>query len=375
MYVSNIKLRNYRNYSNADINFGKNINIIYGDNAQGKTNILESIYLFATGKSHRTNKDKELIKFDHEYANLKINFYNKNGLNSGEMILDQNQKKRIKINTVPINRLGELMGFLNAVLFAPEDLNLIKEGPSQRRRFLDIFISQLRPNYFYNLQQYIKVLEQRNNLLKTINLQKSSQSRHMLQDTLSIWDEKLVEHGSNIMLNRTVFIKKLKEYAKKIHLNITQEMEQLEVEYLPNVKMNHMEDLTAIKDLFQKRLNEKKKKELNTGVTLIGPHRDDIHFVVNNMPVKNYGSQGQQRTVIFSLKMAQMEFMKEDLGEYPVLLLDDIMSELDHNRQDYIIRNISDKQVFITCTDIDRFEKDHNTTFFRIENGTVFEGG
>ncbi|MBZ4646137.1 MAG: replication and repair protein RecF [Petroclostridium sp.] len=369
MHVSNIKLSNYRNYNYADIDFGKGINVIYGNNAQGKTNILESIYLFATGKSHRTNRDKELIRFGYDYANIKMSFLSKDECKTGEMVLSQNQKKRIKINEIPINRIGELMGFFNAVMFSPEDLNLIKEGPSLRRRFLDVCISQMRPAYFYNLQQYMKVLEQRNNLLKTIS-KKSS-----LQDTLSVWDEKLMEYGAKIILYRALFIKKIQEIAKSIHFNITQGAEQLDVQYLPNVEIGETNQLAEIKKLFEKILNANKRKEVDTGITLTGPHRDDVDFIVNNISVKNFGSQGQQRTAVLSLKMAEMEFMKEDLGEYPVLLLDDIMSELDHQRQEYILRSMENKQVMITCTDIDRFIMDRDISFFKIEKGTVLKGG
>ncbi|WHH57245.1 DNA replication/repair protein RecF [Petroclostridium sp. X23] len=368
MYVGNLKLYNYRNYTSVDIDFSKSINIIYGNNAQGKTNILEAIYLFATGRSHRTSKEKELIRFGQDFANIKLSFLNEDQLNCGEMILSQNQKKKIKINEVPINKIGELMGFFNAVMFSPEDLNLIKEGPSQRRRFLDICISQMRPAYFYNLQQYIKVLDQRNNLLKKINKNKS------LYETLFIWDEKLIEYGSKIILYRVSFINKLKEVARKIHENITRDMEDLDIEYMPNVRIENAAQISDIKKIFKESLNKNISREIDMGITLTGPHRDDINFKINSVTVKNFGSQGQQRTVVLSLKMAEMEFMKEDKGEYPVLLLDDIMSELDIHRQDYIIRNISDKQVIITCTDIDRFNINNHTAVYKIENGNVLKG-
>ncbi|MGE4283116.1 MAG: DNA replication/repair protein RecF [Clostridia bacterium] len=369
MYVENLKLNNYRNYENADIEFSKGVNIIYGNNAQGKTNILESIYLFATGKSHRTNKDKELIRFGHDYADINMSFMSRNYSNDFEMLLFQNQKKRIKKNGVPIHKLRDLMGSFNAVMFSPEDLNLIKEGPAQRRKFLDVCISQMRPAYFYILQQYIKILEQRNNLLKKISKQRS------LSETLFIWDEKLVEYGAKIILYRMSFIKRLTNVAKKIHQDITRNMEQLEIEYLPNVLFKETDQLAEIKKAFKQILNESITREIDSGVTLVGPHRDDVSFIINNISVKHFGSQGQQRTVVLSLKMAEMEFMKEDIGEYPVLLLDDIMSELDIHRQDYIIRSIENKQVFITCTSIERFNINKKAAFYKINNGIVLKGG
>lgn len=374
MYVSNIRLSHYRNYRDADIHFGKGINIIYGNNAQGKTNILESIYLFATGRSHRTNKDKELIRFGENYANVKMVCVNRERLNTGEIMFAQDQKKRIKINDIPINKIGQLMGFFNVVMFSPEDLNLIKEGPSQRRRFLDICISQLRPGYFYNLQQYIKILEQRNKLLKEIAYLKEAAVKSSLMDTLSVWDEKLVDCGARIILHRRLFVEKLREYARNVHHNITEGKEQLEIKYSPGLKMTDITHLDQLKDTFGEQLLHSRKRELDSGMTLLGPHRDDLEFIINDVQVKNYASQGQQRTVVLSLKMAEMEFMKEDLGEYPVLLLDDIMSELDKNRQNYIMQRIEDKQVMITCTDIDRFVIDDHVSLFRIENGKVMEG-
>ncbi len=367
MYVHDIKLKNYRNYDYADISFGKEVNVIYGNNAQGKTNILESIYLFTTGKSFRTNKNKEIIQFNNQYANLKMSFENRNGYNTGEIILSSDQKKRIKINDVPINKIGELMGFFNAVMFSPEDLNIIKEGPLQRRKFLDILISQLRPNYFYNLQQYIKILNQRNNLLKTIGIKRK------LLDTLSVWDEELIECGSRIIAGRVAFVKKLKDIAAIIHSNITQGAERLHIQYQTNIGIKEdIENVSEIKSAFAKKLDSYRKREIEKGITYIGPHRDDMKLMINDHEVKHYGSQGQQRTVVLSLKMAEMELIKEDIGENPILLLDDIMSELDRNRQNYIMNSIVNNQVMITCTAIDGFEKKDHIAFYRVENGRIF---
>jgi len=324
--------------------------------------------LFAAGRSHRTKKDKELIKFDHNYANIKIIFENKDRINTGEMIISNDRKKIIKMNEVPINKIGQLMGFFNVVMFSPEDLNLIKEGPLQRRRFLDISISQMRPNYFYNLQQFVKILEQRNKLLKTISVKKS------LEETLSIWDEKLVEYGSKIIWYRELYIRKLREFAKEIHNNITLNNEILDIAYNPGIKADSIESLNQIKEIFMNQLLNNKKKEIEAGITMVGPHRDDMEFSINNVAVKHFASQGQQRTVVLSLKMAELEFMKEYTGEYPVLLLDDIMSELDKNRQHFLMNKIENKQVIITCTDIDRFNIYEHASIFKVEKGMVMEG-
>ncbi len=368
MYVTNVQLKNFRNYQNGNINFGKEVNILYGNNAQGKTNILESIYAFTMGKSYRTNKDSEMILFDKDFSNIKISFINENGINHGEIILSSDKKKRIKINEVPINKIGELMGFFNAVIFSPEDLNLIKEGPVQRRKFINVCISQLRPNYFYYLQQYIKILNQRNNLLKSLNFNKS------LIDTLPIWDEKLIDCGSRIISSRLIFIEKIRDISKEIHKNITRDKEKLKIEYKTNIGIHddNSKDIEHIKEIFKKKLERNRQREINYGMTLIGPHRDDMNFYINDIQVKKYGSQGQQRTVVLSLKMAEMELIKEELGEYPVLLLDDIMSELDKNRQDYIMNNIMNRQVIITCTEINGFNINKKNYIYRIENGKIY---
>lgn len=369
MYVSNVVLKFYRNYEYADIKLNKEVNVIYGNNAQGKTNILESIYLFTTGKSYRTNKDKELIQFGQQYAKLKIEFNNRNGDNTGEIILSADQKKRIKVNEVPINKIGELMGFFNAVIFSPEDLDLVKSGPAQRRKFIDICISQLRPNYFYNLQKYLKVMQQRNNLLKSIHQKRS------LKETLPIWEEELVQCGAKIILNRIAFIKKIRDIAERIHLDITRGTEHLKIQYRTNIGIDETEeDIDKIVKDFRHKLNHYRGKEIENGMTLIGPHRDDIYFMINDNHAKKFGSQGQQRTVVLSLKMAEMEYMKEEIGEYPILLLDDIMSELDRNRQHYIMNNITNRQVIITCTGIEGLKKNTNISFFKVENGKIHGG-
>ncbi len=376
MFVDNIKLNNYRNYEQAQIQLEKGINVIYGSNAQGKTNILESIYLFATGRSHRTNKDIELIKFNSDYAKVKIKFINEENdrENYGEIKLYKDRKKRIEINFLPINKLSELMGFFNVVMFNPDDLDLIKEGPINRRRFIDICISQIKPKYFYNLQKYMKILEQRNALLKNIKKEKKT-----IIESLQIWNEKLSEYGAAITVDRQIFIKDIKKYARDVHLNISKGKENLDVEYIASAKDkkkdNKKKDIKQIKYEFEEKLKENEEKDINNGITSVGPHRDDIIFKLNNLNAKNYGSQGQQRTVVFSLKMAEMEYMKQSLNEYPILLLDDIMSELDEERQKYIIENIENKQVIITCTNINTINIKKDITLFKVKNGRINEGG
>ncbi len=366
MYVNRLNLNNYRNYNKDEISFGDGINIIYGDNAQGKTNILEAIYFFTTGKAYRTNKIKEVIRFGEEFARIKISFENKDGTNNGEVIITQDQKKRIKINDVPINKIGELMGFFNAVIFSPEDLDLVKKGPSERRRFIDICLSQVRPNYFYNLQKYNKILNQRNSLLKAIGTKKS------LKDTLSVWDEELVECGSKIIISRIFFIEKIKQLAKEIHSNITNGKEILEIYYKTSIGIDdEVKEIEKVKEIFFNRLKRNKEREIENRISLIGPHRDDIFFHINDIEVKFFGSQGQQRTAVLSLKMAELEYLYEDIGEYPILLLDDVLYELDKSRQEYIMKNIKDKQVIITCTDVKNMDIFKNTCIYKVEKGSI----
>ncbi|MBC7765373.1 MAG: DNA replication/repair protein RecF [Hyphomonadaceae bacterium] len=313
MRVCELSLNNFRNYHKQHITFGEGVNILYGDNAQGKTNVLEAIYLFATGKSHRTQKDVDFIRFGTPFADVKIAFDSQQRTQRGEMIFATDKRKRIKLNGIPIQKLGELMGVFNVVCFSPEDLYFIKEGPKERRRFIDICLSQTTPQYFYHLQQYVKVLEQRNAQLKRMNDRATAM--------LEVWNEKLVVHGTQLMRMREAFLTQITPQAVAIHREMT--AENLTITYAPNISYAQLDDM---QEAFANKLKQNMQREIEAKTTLYGPHRDDILFYINDHEVKTFGSQGQQRTVVLTLKLAEMSWMHEVKGEYPVLLLDDILS-------------------------------------------------
>lgn len=381
MNIKEIKLINFRNYKELELKFCKNYNIIYGKNAQGKTNILEAIFLCSAARSHRTSKDNELIKFFENSYYIKVVLEKQYSDFVIEIYYIKDQRKRIKLNGMPLKKSGELMGQLNTVMFSPEDLSIIKSGPSERRRFIDIAISQIKPTYFFNLQQYSRILIQRNNLLKSINISsgKENRKKDALNSTLEVWNDKLIEVGSKIMLARSEYLLKLNEIAKDNHYKLTGKSEEINLTYNPSIKIKDLMDIDIIKDSFREKILTNEEKEIKNGTTLFGPQRDDIEIMVNNKNVRIYGSQGQQRTTALSLKLSEIEILKEALGEYPVLLLDDIFSELDSERQKHIIGCLKDTQVFITSTEkilnnelIKKMERTNQKLYF-VENGTVKE--
>lgn len=353
MYIKKINLLNFRNYENQEIILDNNINILYGNNAQGKTNIIESIFLCAIGKSFRTIKDKELIKFGKEF--LSINLEYKKSDREGSIKIEISDKKNIYINGIKIKKLSELLGKINIVIFTPDDIQILKQGPQYRRRFLDILIGQLRPNYVNILNMYNKTLEQRNNYLKQIKIDNKS------EEMLEIWDEKLAEYGEKIYLYRNEFIEKIKNKINIIHKNITSEKENLKLEYVSDCYN---------KEYFINLLKERRKLDIIKGFTTKGIHRDDFMIYINNELVNVYGSQGQNRTAVLSLKIAEMQVIYDEIGEYPILLLDDFMSELDENRRASFIENIKNTQVIITCTD--KIENINiKNKLLNIENGKI----
>lgn len=336
MYIEKIKLDNFRNYKKQEILLNKNINVFYGENAQGKTNIIESIFICALGKSFRAKKEKELIQFNQKEASIQINYQKKD--REGEILYKIGNKKEIKINKINIKKMSELLGNLNIVLFSPEDINIVKDGPSNRRKFMNMMISQLRPNYIYQYNLYLKVLEQKNNYLKKIK----EENIKIDENLLDIYDEKLSETAERVYKYRNEFIQKIKEKINKIHCKITEEKEEIKLKYISDC-----ED----KEKFFKNLKENRIKDIERGFTSRGIQRDDIYFFINTKKVDIYGSQGQQRTLILSLKLTELEIIKEEIGEYPILLLDDFMSELDKKRKNNFFNSIKDMQVFITCTE------------------------
>ena len=353
MLITELELQNFRNYEKQKIEFNNNINIFYGDNAQGKTNIIESIFLCAIGKSYRTSKDKELIKFDKDYTSVNIEFEKSD--RSGKIKIDIGNKKEIYVNGIKIKKLSELLGNLNIVIFTPDDIQILKEGPQKRRRFLDIMIGQLRPNYIHYLNLYNKTLEQRNNYLKQIRLENKS------EDMLEIWNEKLAEYGEKIFTYRNEFIEKIKNKIEDIHNDITSNNEKIKIEYESNC---------SNKEEYIKLLKERTKLDIIKGFTTKGVHRDDFVIYINNEPVNIYGSQGQNRTVILSLKIAELQVIYDEIGEYPILLLDDFMSELDEKRRNNFIDNIKNTQVIITCTEkIKNINTEHK--IFNVKKGEI----
>lgn len=353
MLITSLKLQNFRNYDLLNINFNDKINIIYGDNAQGKTNILEAIYISSIGKSFRTNKDKELIKMGEYFSKIEVSFSKSD--RNGIVKVDISDKKDVYINGVKIKKLSELLGLIHIVIFTPDDINILKDGPAKRRRFLDMFIGQLRVNYIYSLNMYLKTLEQRNNYLKQIKFENKS------EDFLDIWDEKLCEYAEKVFKYRFEFINKLKEKIKNVHNIITENNEDIKIEYVSDF---------INKEEFLKILKNNKKIDILKGFTTKGVHRDDFNIYINDKLVNIYGSQGQHRTAILSLKMSELKVIYDETGENPILLLDDFMSELDEKRRMNFLRNIKDTQVLVTCTDKINLEKiDFN--LYNVQSGKI----
>ncbi len=334
MYIEKIKLQNFRNYKQLELNLNKNINIIYGNNAQGKTNILESIFLCSFGKSFRTTKEKEMIKFNETNLIVEV-FYQKKD-RDGKIKIEIGDKKQIYLNGIKIKKLSELLGNVNIVIFTPDDINILKDGPAGRRRFLDMMIGQLRPNYVYNLNMYLKTIEQRNNYLRQIR------EENKPEEMLEIWDEKLADYAEKIFNYRDEFIKKIMQKINKIHSEITENKETLEIEYISNCEK---------KENYLKLLKERRKLDIIKGFTTKGIHRDDFMIYINEKEVGTYGSQGQNRTVVLSLKLAELNVIYDEIGEYPILLLDDFMSELDEERRKNFLNNIKNTQVILTGTE------------------------
>lgn len=361
MIIKSIELKNFRNYEDLDISFDDGTNILFGDNAQGKTNILEAAYLSGTTKSHKGSKDKEMVRFGEQEAHIRTTVVKKEKEYQIDIHLKQNRSKGIAINKIPIKKASELFGILNMVFFSPEDLNIIKNGPSERRRFLDAELCQLDKIYLADLTKYNKVLNQRNKLLKDMVY------RPDLKETLPVWDMQLIESGKKIIQRRKKFVEELNEIVHDIHYRISGEKEELLLQYEPNIDDIFLED----------ELNRAKERDLRYCQTSVGPHRDDLLFSIHGVDIRKFGSQGQQRTSALSLKLSEIELVKQSIHDTPILLLDDVLSELDSNRQNYLLNNIHDTQTIITCTGLDEFVKNrfHINKVFEVINGTVFERG
>ncbi len=357
MIIKSLEIADYRNYDSLHIDFSSGTNILYGDNAQGKTNILEAIYMSATTKSHKGTKDKDVVNFRKEEAHIRT-YLEKEGIETRvDMHLRKNKSKGIAIDGQKIKKAAQLLGLLNVVFFSPEDLSIIKNGPAERRRFVDMELCQLDQFYLYNLNNYNKIVNQRNKLLKDMYFNPS------LRDTLNIWDSQLISFGSKIIERRQLFVEQLNEIILEIHRKLSGGRENLVIQYEPDVLI----------DEYEKKMSLNQERDVKLKQTSTGPHRDDFSFVVEDIDIRKFGSQGQQRTAALSLKLSEIELVKKMTRDNPVLLLDDVLSELDSNRQNYLLSTIGDIQTIITCTGLDefvnnRFEIDK---VFHIESGKI----
>ena len=357
MIIRSLEIADFRNYDSLHIDFDSGTNILYGDNAQGKTNILEAIYMSATTKSHKGSKDKDVVNFNKEEAHIRT-YLEKEGIETRvDMHLRRNKSKGIAIDGQKIKKAAQLLGLLNVVFFSPEDLSIIKNGPAERRRFVDMELCQLDQFYLYNLNNYNKIVNQRNKLLKDMYFNPS------LRDTLNIWDSQLISFGSKIIERRKLFVEQLNEIILEIHRKLSGGRENLVIQYEPDV----------IIEEYDQKLAVNQERDIKLKQTTTGPHRDDFSFLVGDIDIRKFGSQGQQRTAALSLKLSEIELVKKMTKDNPVLLLDDVLSELDSNRQNYLLGTIGNIQTIITCTGLDefvnnRFEIDK---VFHIENGKI----
>lgn len=359
MKIESIKLENFRNYETLELSLDEGTNLFYGDNAQGKTNILESVYLCGTTKSHRGSKDREIIKFGQEESHIRMNISKNEIPYRIDMHLKKNKAKGIAINGIPIHKASELLGLGNFVFFSPEDLNIIKNGPSERRRFLDMELCQLNKVYLYNLMNYNKILMQRNKLLKDIYFNPE------YEDTLEIWDMQMVQYGCQVIRAREEFVSQLNRIIYDIHKKLSGGREDLLVAYEKNVSEEEFAD----------SIRQNREKDIRLKMSHTGPHRDDLSFMIRDVDIRRFGSQGQQRTTALSLKLAEIQLVREKSKDSPVLLLDDVLSELDGNRQHYLLDSISGVQTLITGTGVDDFVENNFKIdrLFYVEDGTVCE--
>lgn len=365
--MKELSLHHYRNYEDVSLSFHPGIHLFIGDNAQGKTNLLESLYVLALVKSHRTSKEKELIKIEKEYALVKGWIEKKHSSIPLELQISKKGKKA-KVNHIEQQRLSHYIGSLNVVMFAPEDLELVKGSPQVRRRFIDMEIGQISPTYLYYLSQYHKLLHQRNTLLKDWKKRKEN------RPIIDVFTVQLIEIAAKILVKRSSFIELLQKWAYPIHHQISKSKESLVISYIYSTPISKEMNESEIIQILTGKFEEIREKEEERGNTLVGPHRDDIHFFVNGMNVQTYGSQGQQRTTALSLKLAEIELIKGEIGEYPILLLDDVLSELDDGRRAHLLRAIENKvQTFVTNTSVEGIESENllQATIYKVQEGQI----
>ncbi|MCM1326992.1 MAG: DNA replication/repair protein RecF [Bacteroidales bacterium] len=360
MVIKSIELADYRNYESLDLKFDRGTNILYGNNAQGKTNILEAIYVAATTKSHKGSKDKEIIRFDKEESHIRV-YLEKEGVETRiDMHLRKSKSKGIAIDGQKIKKAADLLGLCNVVFFSPEDLGIIKNGPAERRRFVDMELCQLDSFYLYNLNHYNKIVNQRNTLLKDMYMNAD------LKETLNIWDMQLVSYGTKIIERRKLFVEQLNKIIYEIHKKLSGNREEIHIVYEPNVETEE----------FENKLKYSKDRDMKAKITSVGPHRDDFSFLVGDVDIRKFGSQGQQRTAALSLKLSEIELVKQITKDTPVLLLDDVLSELDRDRQNYLLNSIGGIQTIITCTGLEEFVNNRFeiNKVYKVSEGTVSDG-
>ena len=353
MFIKRLTLKGYRSYKNITFDFDKGLNILVGKNAQGKTNVLEAIFFAVIGKSFKTSKEKEVINWNDESSYIKAEFQKKYREIEIELFFNKIHKKSIKIDGIAIKKIGELLSQTNAVFFSPDELRLIKESPEERRRFMNIDISQTNKKYFYLIGRYEKVLENRNKLLK------STKDINVIKETIDIWDRALASYASQIFEERKKFIEELSPFVEKAHDYLSNGEEKIEIKYVSSFESDYEKSML-------KALSKNLEKDFKLGYTTVGVHRDDLDIYLNGVEVKNFGSQGQQRTAALSMKLAELEIIKNRIGEYPILLLDDVFSELDDNRKKKLLNFTSKTQTIITCTE---FNEKINCKKFEIIKG------
>lgn len=357
MIIESIELKNYRNYENLHLTLDPGTNIFYGDNAQGKTNILESVFLGCTSKSYKMAKDRDMIRFGVEEAHIKLCVRKRDVPFRIDMHLKKAKSKGIAIDGIPIKRASELFGIANVVCFSPEDLSLVKEGPALRRRFMDLELCQLDKVYVHHLISYNKLVNQRNRLLKDLSY------RPEYMDTLDAWDEQLILHGEKLISIRGNFITELNKIIHEIHYRLSGGREDLRILYEPSAEAGSYEEA----------LGKSREADIRHRLTMVGPHRDDINFLIDGIDIRKFGSQGQQRTAALALKLSEIELVRRQIQDDPILLLDDVLSELDANRQNYLLELLKQTQTIITCTGLDdfvnnRFQIDR---VFRVVDGKI----
>lgn len=369
MYIKNIELNNFRNYDSLVLDFDEKVNLILGNNAQGKTNLLEAIYISSIGKSFRTNKDSDLVNFQHDICNVKVKAAKEDYDTSVEITIKKDSKKSIKKDGKSVKRTSQLLENILIVIFSPEDLKIVKDEPEKRRKFIDRELCQIKPAYYEALNNYKKALLQRNTYLKEEKID---------NNILDLWDMQLASYGTKIITMRKEFISKISDISSAIHSSITSGKESLFLQYSPNIEciQEEKEDNKSEKEIelfFYDEIKKSFRNDIRQRTTTRGPHKDDIIFYVNGINMRSFGSQGQQRTCALSLKLAELNIIKEETGEDAILLLDDVMSELDINRQEYLIKTLKNNQVFVTTTELDKRILDAfpNAKIINIEKGKV----